>query len=296
MVVAMRRVLLLGLAACLGGWLGWRYGAVLLPHGAVVPAVPVPEDGKVANGKYTSEYFDLSYSLPPGWREGTGGPDPSETGYYVLSTLISGGERQGTILIAAQDKFFAAGPPTDAGAWAGDFRQAISQVDGMTIDHEPSEMKIADRVIQRVDFSGIGLYRAMLVTEIRCHFVSFNLTARTPELLASLARSVNYLSHAAGKDFAPSVPECIENYAVAENLWHRVEPIPVGPRFSPIPVRIIIDTDGGVKHVHVIHASVGQRKSIEDALCQWKFKRLILNGYPVEVETGLVFEFKSAQL
>jgi len=42
----------------------------------------------------------------------------------------------------------------------------------MTIDREPSEMRIVNRDVWRVDFSGVGLYRAMFVTEIRCHLVS----------------------------------------------------------------------------------------------------------------------------
>jgi hypothetical protein len=47
---------------------------------------------------YINPYFDLAYRLPPGWREGMAGPDPSESGYYVLSTLVPDGEFTGTIL------------------------------------------------------------------------------------------------------------------------------------------------------------------------------------------------------
>jgi outer membrane biosynthesis protein TonB len=61
--------------------------------------------------------------------------------------------------------------------------------------------------------------------------------------------------------------------------------------FVPIPVRIIVGTAGRVKHVHVIHASAEQRRSIEEALRQWTFKPYQLNGRTVEIETGLVFRF-----
>ena len=177
----MRRSLHLGLVTCLVSWLAWRYGAIILSFAAVTPPTLNPEDGRVTNGTYTSRYFDLSYPLPQGWAEGVAGPDPSHSGYYVLSTFRPKRDLAGTILITAQDMFFAAKPHGTAAAAANDFRQAMSEIEGMTIDREPSEVSIADRPVQRVDFSGVGLHRAMFVAEIRCHLVSFNLTTRDPE-------------------------------------------------------------------------------------------------------------------
>jgi hypothetical protein len=290
----MRRFLLLlgvGVAISLVSGLGWRYGAVML-HGTVVS---LPEDGKVLGGAYVNDYFDVSYPLPDGWTEGLPGPDPSDSGYYVLSSLNPQSELNATVLIAAQDMFFAAKPHGDVAEMVRDFRQAMSEVDGMTIDREPTEVKVADRVFQRVDFSGVGLYRATFTTEIRCHAVSFNLTARDPMLLADLALSLDKLSAAGKRDSVSAVPYCVENYAVPENLLRRVEPVPVGPKFISIPVRVIVDTEGAVKHVHVIRATDEQRKSIEEALRQWKFKPYRLNGRAVEIETGLAFRFTVAQ-
>jgi hypothetical protein len=177
----------------------------------------------------------------------------------------------------------------------GDFRQAMSEVDGMTIDREPTEVKVADRLLYRVDFSGVGLYRATFATESRCHVVSFNLTSRDPELLASLALTLDKLSAASKHGINSPAPACIENYAAPENVLQRVEPTPVGPKFMPIPVRIIVDTEGSVKHVHVIRATPEQRRSIEDALRQWKFKPYRMNGRTVEIETGLLFRFTVAE-
>ena len=59
-------------------------------------------------------------------------------------------------------------------------------------------------------------------------------------------------------------------------------------------MRIVIGTDGRVKHTHVIRASSEQRKSIEDALARWEFRPYQASGHPVELETGLVFEFRPA--
>src|ERR1700757_4386786 len=107
-------VLLLGVGAATGlvSWLGWRYGAVTLFHGTV-SQMSLPEGGKVRGGMYVNDYFDLSYPLPEGWTEGLPGPDPSDTGYYVLSSLNPQSEVNATVLIAAQDMFFAAQPHGD---------------------------------------------------------------------------------------------------------------------------------------------------------------------------------------
>jgi hypothetical protein len=289
----MRRVLLLlgmlGVAAVFAGWLTWHYGAATFLDGLLTPQTPTPEDGRVLNGNYVNEYFDLSFPLPEGWTEGDAGPDPSDAGYYVLRSLIPKSELNATILIAAQDLFFTAKPDSDLAEMTRDFRQAMSEVDGMVIDREPVEVKVKDRIFHRVDFSGVGLYRATLTTAIRCHAVSFNLTANAPGLLQKVALSIDRLS-ASGRRLA-RVPRCVANYAVPDNLVRRVEPVPVGSRFVPIPVRIVVDTAGAVKHAHVIRAGDDQRSSIEEALHHWKFKPYLLNGRAVEIETGLVFQF-----
>lgn len=290
----MRRLLFLGLTTCLVGLLAWWYGSVFSPHGAVLSAMAIPEEGVVASGRYTSKYFDLSYPLPQGWTTGLSGPEPSETGYYVLSSLVPSGEHNGAILIAAQDMFFAPKPFKDAAAAASDFREAMAHVDGMAVDQEPVEVNIAGHVMQRVDFSGVGLYRARYVTEIRCHFVSFNLTARSPELLADLTPTLEHLAYADGEHKAPSVPMCIKDFAVAENVLQRVDPAPADPKFTPIPVRIIIDREGAVRYVHVVYGSPQQRKNVEEALRQWRFKPPRVNGEAAEVETGLMFRFTAS--
>jgi hypothetical protein len=289
LLTGMRRLLLpAGVAILLAGGLLWRYDAV--PFGIVAANMPVPEDGKVVNGIYVNDYFDLSFPLPEGWTEGEPGPEPSNFGYYVLRSLIPRADLNASILIAAQDMFFARGSHGDIAEVVHDFRQAMSEVNGMTIDREPAEVKIGDRLLYRVDYSGVGLYRSTFFTAaVRCHAVSFNLTARSPDALANLALSMDKLS-AAGK--SKTVPQCVENYATPENLVQRVEPVTVGPN-AIIPVRLVIDHEGGVKHIHVINARPAQRRSIEEALHQWKFKPYRLNERTVEVETGVVFRFSA---
>ena len=265
-------------AACVFGVGVARYGAI--------PDRPVnPEDGQVVNGAYVSEYLNLSYRLPKGWTAGLPGPAPSQSGYYVLGTWISQGDPAGTILVSAQDMFFADKSDDDVRAMAADFRQVMSSVDGMTIDREPSEVTIGGRAGYRVDFSGVGLYRSMFAIEIRCHIVTFNLTTRDPALLERLARS---LDHDVQNRPDRSAPRCVRDYAVADNFIQRVEPADTGAKAAAIPVRIVVTKDGGVSDVHVIRATATQKRSIEEALRQWKLKPYLDRGRAVEVETGVM--------
>jgi hypothetical protein len=259
--------------------LAWRYGETLLPF-AVTSAMPDPQDGRVSSGVYTNAYFGLSYPLPEGFAEGLAGPDPSHSGYYVLRSFVPQTAGAGSIFMSAQDTFFA-GPHRDLAEAASEIRDTMAQIEGMSIDREPVEITIGGRPAWRIDFSGVGLYRAMIITEMRCHLVSITLTAPDPQARETLAGSLDHMSLAAGRD----PPVCIRNYATGDQLIRQVAPTDIAP--SPIPARIIIGRDGAVRHVHVIRATDAQRKGIEQALQQWTFKPHTVNGRAVEVETGL---------
>jgi hypothetical protein len=246
----------------------------------------------VANGVYANKYFDLSYPLPSGWTQPMAGPGPSTYGYYVLASLVPAGEPTGTILIAAQDLFFAAATLDDAAEAAREFASSMAKVAGMTIDRPPTQVAIAGRDFVRVDFSGVGLYRSTFFTRSRCHLVSFNLTANSPERLAALALTLERLGGArAGAGETPD-PPCLRDHAKMENVLAKVDPAPSGPTFTPIPVRIVVGAEGAVKDVHVIRATVEQRRSIETALGQWRFKPPWVDGRATEIETGLLIEFR----
>jgi hypothetical protein len=293
----MRRPVHIAAVACLAGSLAvvlaWRYGETLLPF-AVTSATPDPQDGKVAGGAYTNAYFGLSYPLPEGFAEGLAGPDPSHSGYYVLGNFVAQHAGAGMILVAAQDTFFDEAR-RDLAEVASEMRNTMAQIDGMSIDREPAEIVFGRRSASRqashqasspawrIDFSGVGLYRAMILTEMRCHLVSITLTAPDPQARETLAGSLDHISLAAGRD----PPVCIRNYATGDQLTRKVAPTDIAPSPMPIPARIIIGRDGGVRHVHVIRATDAQRKGIEQALQQWTFKPHTVNGRTVEVETGL---------
>jgi hypothetical protein len=279
-----------GAAFCLLGLLAWEYGAAISLRGTKT-FLSNPEDGKVSKGSYVSDYFGLKYRLPQGWTAGEIGPDPSQSGYYVLSTLVPKSAPNANILIAAQDMFFGADTRGDVEDSARDFQQAVSNISGMIIDRDLTEVKVADHLLYRVDYSGVGLFRARLETEVRCHVVSVNVTTSDKELLERLAGSRDSLSFTTTRDAASLPPPCVKDYAVEDNVLHKVDPRSVGPKFVPIPVRIIVGEAGNVRHVHVIRATDDQRRSIEDALYQWKLKPYEVNGRPSPVETGLVFKF-----
>jgi hypothetical protein len=262
-------------------------------HQGSAAEMPRPEDGVVANGVYANEYFDLSYPLPSGWTQDVAGPGPSTRGYYVLAGLVPAGEPIGMILIAAQDLFFAAATVDDVAVAAREFAASMSKVAGMTIDRQPSRVALSGRDFVRIDFSGVGLFRSVLLTVSRCHLVSFNLTAKSPEALAALVATLDKLGDARAGAPATPHPACVRNHATPDNVLTKVDPPASDPKFTPIPVRIVIGGDGGVKHVHVIRASAEQRNGIEAALGQWTFKPPAIDGRASEIETGLLIEFRA---
>jgi hypothetical protein len=289
----MRVWLYLGIAVCLAGIGAVLYGAMPSSRDARLVQSANPEDGKVIGGVFVSDYFNLSYRLSDELTEGLAGPPPSQSGYYVLGTWTPKRDFAGTVLVVAQDMFFAPAPSDDMKNVVAEFRQVMSAVDGMTIDREPAPVSVGGHPGYRIDFSGVGLFRSTFAIEIRCHVVTFNLTSREPESLASLAQSLDSLDSARKKEMSDPVPECLKDYA-SENIVSRVEPEGVGAKAVSIPVRMIVATDGSVKHVHVIRASAAQRRNIEEAVRQWKFKPYVKQGHPVEVETGVMFNLKPA--
>jgi hypothetical protein len=246
----------------------------------------------VSGSLYTNDYFGLSFPLPPEWREGYKGPLPSNSGYYVLTTVRPQGQMNANVLLTAQDIFFATRPVNSAlDLLQLQQRQAAQST--LTIEKPAREVDNGGHSFARLDFSGAGLLHAVFATVIRCHVVTFEITTRDPQLLQSLSRRLQLTLPPASstENGGGEFPTCIKGYAESGNLVHKVDPVDVGARFTRVPARIIIDQQGRVKHVHVLNAFPDQARSVEDALLQWTFKPYFKNGQPVEVETGILFEF-----
>lgn len=260
---------------------------------------PVPEGGRVNNNVYSNDYFGLTYALSPDWTENYSGPPPSDSGYYVLAQIKPAdtfkGPDHGSVLIAAQDMFFSLAPASNALELIG-FTQARLNAEYFTVEQVPTVVRIADRSFVRFDYVApvAELHWRVLATEIRCHMVQLVFTSRDTKLLDGLIRDLaklklpdaaDLLSGTGGGD----VPVCIKDYARDENIMERVDPFFTERRFNPVPVRIIIDKEGKVKHIHFLSAFPDQAKVITDALLQWQFRPYLVDGKPVEVETGIMF-------
>jgi hypothetical protein len=256
---------------------------------------PVPEGGNVANNIFSDPYFGMTYPVPPDWAEKYKGPPPSDTGRYVLTqirpTETFKGPARGTILITAEDMFFTPLPAAhavDLINYSKDHLQADYKV-----EMPPSPTRIADHSFTFFAYwsPAAELHWYVLATEIRCHAVEIVLTSRDTKLLESLVLDLNKLkfSSEAAPAGGGTVPVCLKDYANDANVIARVDPVFTEHRFNPVPVRIIIDKEGKVKHIHFLSAFPDQAKLITDALKQWKFKPYRRDGQPVEVETGLMF-------
>ena len=267
-------------------------------NGSNGSAFAEPEDGSVTNGAYASKYFALSYPVPAGWTEGLPGPPPSESGYYVLSSLKPSetfkGSSKGTILIAAWDLFFVPRPASNAVELVKDVNLNLPRV--YAAEGLPAEIKIAGHSFAQFGYTAAQLHWKVVATEIRCHVVEFVFTSSDTTLLAALVQEMNQMklpgeAGATAGTGGGDVPVCVKGYASGSNVLHKVDPVMVGPRFTTVPARIIIGADGKVKHIHVINASPEQAKSVQDALAQWVFKPYTQNGVPAEAETGILFKF-----
>ncbi len=259
---------------------------------------PVPEGGTVTNHIFSDQYFGMSYALPSDWEEKYKGPPPSDGGRYVLVQLRPAdtfkGAARGNILVTAQDMFFTPLPAAsalDLINYSKDHLQADYKV-----ELPPTQTTISGHSFTFFAYwSPIAqLHWYVLATEIRCHAVQIVLTSRDTKLLESLILDINKMKlpeeagSTAGNGGGP-FPVCMKDYANDENVTTRVEPVFSEHRLNPIPVRIIIDKDGKVKHIHFLSAFPDEAKAISDALKQWQFKRYNRAGRSVEVETGIMF-------
>jgi hypothetical protein len=280
----------LGAAAWSAAQSGPIPAGVILVKGAWSSAAgavsPLPEGGAVANGRYDSAYFGLNYAFGPEWTQRYEGPPPSEGGYYVLAQLEPQNPsiKAGHFLIAAQDLFFSSIGARSALEFIAYYRDHLS--DEYRVERAPSSIRLANREFVRLDYMSpaAGLHWHVLATEIRCHVVEFIFTGPDPRALQRLTDSLDRMEQR-----SEGMPVCIKDFANSDSVLDKEDPIFVEQRFNRVPVRIVIDTDGKVKQIHFLNAFPEQAKSITDALTQWRFKPYVLNGQPVEVETGILF-------
>jgi hypothetical protein len=262
-------------------------------------ATPLPEGGRFADGGYRNDYFGVSLGYSARWRPGLEGPPPSDTGSYVLAQIVPAGgwkaENPGYLLITAQDIFFSVSQANSALELINFTRERLNP-SIYRVEQAPQEVQLAQHTFIRFAYLSpiAGMHWIVLATEIRCHIVEFVFVSTNPAKLTELLRAMNKMAlpttaGVRGGAGGGGVPVCIKNYASAENVIRREEPILTEPRYNPIPVRMIIDRQGRVKHIHFLRAFPDQAKAITDALSQWRFKPHLVNGRPVEVETGIIF-------
>jgi hypothetical protein len=259
---------------------------------------PVPEGGNVTNNVFRDPYFGMTYSLPKDWTEKYKGPPPSDSGRYVLAQIRPAdtfkGPAKGTILITADDMFFTPLPAANAlelidyskSHLASDYKLELAPTPTTIGGHPFTFFAYWSPVAE--------LHWYVLATEIRCHAVQMVLTSRDTNLLQSLMLDLNRMELPAEANPTAGtgggdVPVCIKDYARDENVIARVDPVFTEHRFNAVPVRIIIDKEGKVKHIHFLSAFPDQTKAITDAFKQWKFKPYLRDKHPVEVETGIMF-------
>jgi hypothetical protein len=265
---------------------------VILVKGAVPSAsdnsTPVPEGGAIRKDVYSNDYFGISYALPAGWFEKYKGPPPSDSAAYLLTLLRPGpaykGASRATLLITAQDMFFSPLPGQTAKETIEHTSKTLQPE--YKVEHAPSQVTLANHPFTRFDYNSpvAGLHWYVLATEVRCHTVRFVFTSPDPALIETLIKDMDAMKLA-----DVDAPLCVADYAEAANITYKVDPAPTEQKYNAVPVRLIIDKSGKVRHVHVISAFPAQAKAITEALVTWRFKPYLRDGQPVDVETGIMF-------
>jgi Gram-negative bacterial TonB protein C-terminal len=247
----------------------------------------LPEEGVVSPNKYDNAYFGVSYTFGAGWSQHYEGPPPSDGGYYVLAQMEPQdpalNARLGHFLIAAQDLFFSTASAHSAMEFVDYYRARLGEDYRV---ERAGKTKLAGHEFARLDYvsPASGLHWRVLATEIRCHILEFVFTGSDARSLDRQVASLGTLNQQSA-----GVPVCIKDFANDDTVLEREEPVFSEPRFNRVAVRVIIDREGRVKHIHFLSAFPEQARAINDALSRWRFKPYSLNGQPVEVETGVVF-------
>jgi hypothetical protein len=267
---------------------------------------PLPEAVVLANNVFTNRYFGINYALPPGWMQKFTPPPPSETGGYTLAQLArSGGymfgqgggsqeESRGSIMFTAQDMFFSPVPATNAQQYVDFAKNHLAKY--YQLELKPTQTMIAGQPFTFFAYWSpeAQLHWYVLATQIRCHTVEIVLMNHDPKALEELVRDMDKKmkfpadANSIGGTGGGSVPVCIKDYA-QDNVAEKVDPVLTARRYNAIPVRIIIDKEGKVKHIHFLSAYPEQENAITEALKQWKFRPYERNGQRLEVETGIMF-------
>jgi len=243
---------------------------------------PVPEQGSVAAGRYRNAYFNLSYPIPAGWTQQPAGPPPSEAGAYTLAqfALIDPEQRlRAHVLVTAQDFFFSLIEMDEAKDLVAAIRRGLEPV--YQLEGEPDQVTIAGRTFHRLSYRAprSGLRWRILSTDVRCHALTFTLTGGDSAALDAAEQAMRGLS------LSGKAPLCRSDY---NDVVEKTDPR-FPNRYNTIPVRVIIDTSGRVKHAHLLSAYPEQSEAILSALRTWRFKPYRAGGKAVEVETGMVF-------
>jgi hypothetical protein len=248
----------------------------------------LPEESVISRDRFDNAYFAVSYRFSPDWTQRYEGPPPTDAGYYVLAQMeprdAALNSQQGHFLIAAQDLFFTTTSSRGAMDFVNYYQSHLG--DDYRVERATSKARLAGRDFVRLDYlsPASGLHWRILATEIRCHVLEFVFTGSN---IRSLERQVASLG--ALFQQPDSSPVCIKDFANEDTVLERQEPVFTEPRFNRVSARIIIDQEGKVKHIHFLSAFPEQARVVADALSQWRFKPYVVNGQPVEVETGVVF-------
>jgi hypothetical protein len=185
-------------------------GALLAIEPGAIAADPAdfdPEQGAVVDGAYLNPYFRMRYPLPEGWKPGPQPARPSYGGYYVLSTPAPPENTRATILIAAQDNFFADKPISDAKATVANLAHSVQEG---AAEAEISSTTIAGHTFARLNIEARPLSRVVFATKHPLPRGDLRVYQRRPRSAGS----------ARGRSRAPVALDSFDRASLRQGLRH----------------------------------------------------------------------------
>jgi len=117
--------------------------------------------------------------------------------------------------------------------------------------------------------------------------------------IAVISISASFLIPAiqARQSESPTKPVAVEAKVMGQKIRHKVAPVyPKEARISgtegTVKLHAVIATDGSVRQLQVESGEPHLAQSATDAVRQWTYEPLVMNGKPVEVETTIYVIFR----
>jgi TonB family protein len=277
------------------------------------------ENGSIANNIYTNECLGLAVPIPVGWQldkqSGISEVRAKHSSPKSLTLLMldkmADGSTVSKIALEADD----------AKAFAPSVQQFVSNTVQGRVGLDPEHRELMKNS-SNVEYGGKSFFRSgykqtrngdsfyigLIYTKFRDYYLGLTIMAKTAEQVEEAEHSLGLVSF--GDDNPNSKCVMRDGYPEAARLAQvhlvkgesrdlRIKTVP--PDYPPIArqarvqgivfLHAVIDKNGDIKDLTLISGHPMLAPAAMKAVKEWKYKRYVLDGQPVEVETQIEVAF-----